>query len=138
MFVTVGKREGSEMGQGREDWLSEEIDRLRAENEALKKERDQLAARCASYREDLIDIQGYKNDSAALQQFIDETLAEPCPPRARALLECVEALRGLVALMDSCSIEAHLGDESDRVFPHYEFEPARKALAGLEGLKQPR
>lgn len=42
------------------------------------------------------------------------------------------ALAQLVKLMNTAEIQADLGDETDRVFPNWEFNDARAALAKVE------
>lgn len=51
----------------------------------------------------------------------------------RRLVEVEKALSGLVAKMDAVAIDTNLGDETDRVFAHWEFDEARAALAHREG-----
>lgn len=47
--------------------------------------------------------------------------------------ELLSAAQKLVALMDEVEIDPKLGDESDRVFPHYEFDEIRAAIAKAKG-----
>jgi hypothetical protein len=45
----------------------------------------------------------------------------------------LEEAKKLLALMDTAAIDSRLGDETDRVFPHYEFNGLRAAIAKAEG-----
>ena len=46
--------------------------------------------------------------------------------------DLLAALKGLVAKIDQVEIDSRLGDETDRVFAHYEFDEARAAIARAE------
>lgn len=43
--------------------------------------------------------------------------------------DLLDQARKLLALMDMVAIDSRLGDETDRVFPHYEFNGIRDAIA---------
>lgn len=43
----------------------------------------------------------------------------------------------LLALIDDVPIDAKLGDETDRVFPRWEFEGLREAVGKAEGKENP-
>lgn len=47
---------------------------------------------------------------------------------AEASPHLLAAAEKLLALMDSVEIDSRLGDETDRVFPRYEFEELRDAV----------
>lgn len=47
--------------------------------------------------------------------------------------DLLAAAKELVRLMDEVDPNTALGDEADRVFPHYEFNDLRAAIAKAEG-----
>ncbi len=58
-----------------------------------------------------------------------ETVIKVCDSRQEVLDES----KKLLTLMDSVEIDARLGDETDRVFPRYEFDGLRAAINKAEG-----
>jgi hypothetical protein len=58
----------------------------------------------------------------------------PAEPREQSeqAIELIAACEELIGLMDSVEIDPNLGDESDRVFPHYEFDRLRAALVAFQ------
>ena len=97
-------------GPGPKTKEQKELDRLRSENEALKKERDQLAAKCAVMAESLWERSG----DCELQGL---------PARAKALLECADCLRAVSCVLANCDSVKPGATLHDRI---------DKALAGLE------
>lgn len=55
----------------------------------------------------------------------------PAPPK-RDESALLKAAKELLALMDEVPIDPALGDETDRVFPRYEFDDLRSAIARAE------
>ena len=90
---------------------NEEITRLRAENEALKKERDELAAKCAA----MVDA---CSQWASYAECVEINTA--LPARAKALLECVEKAKAVNESFKNAGWRGAALIELD------------KALAGLE------
>ena len=66
---------------------------------------------------------------------IAEIRIEEAPVIVRAVNchdDLLAALKDLVAKIDQVEIDTNLGDETDRVFAHWEFDEARAAIAKAE------
>ena len=81
-----------------------------------------------------------KDGAAQIAEVLTETLEADSVEEWNATIEgdtrlmaaapdLLQAARALVALIDSVPIDPRLGGETDRVFPHYEFDELRAAIA---------
>lgn len=87
---------------------------------------EMLTPEWLSYAESLakdLDTRG----EVASAGLVRRLLAENQALRFR-VEELTHAGRGLLSLIDDVPIDPALGDETDRVFPRYEFEPLRMAI----------
>jgi hypothetical protein len=66
------------------------------------------------------------------QEHFEDFRTVDAAKRAAKIDALVQAGRELLALIDAVEIDQKLGDETDRVFPRYEFEPLRAAIALAE------